>query len=99
MGRSRLLYRVRGVIVEAGSSREDINIINDFSLTSSRSSAVYDTRYPLKGGDGLTAPGSIRAIGESSSTPSRGYPVSGADSKSQEPWVVGGGGCRGVGWC
>jgi len=42
-------------------------------------------QYPLKGRDGLTVPGSTRAIGESSSTPFRGYSISGAGGKSQEP--------------
>ena len=51
----------------------------------------YTTRYPLKGRDGLTVPGSTRAIGDSSSIPFRGHPVSGADSKSQKP-------CGGQGW-
>ncbi len=49
--------------------------------------------YPLKGRGGSAVPGSTRAIGDSSSIPFRGYPVSGADSKSQKPWVGQGGDC------
>ncbi len=48
-------------------------------------------QYPFEGRDGLTVPGSTRAIGDNSSIPSRGYSVSGADSKSQKP-------CGGQGW-
>ncbi|MBA7654113.1 hypothetical protein ES703_61988 [subsurface metagenome] len=60
-------------------------------MTTASTKENNTTRYPLKGRDGLTVPGSTRAIGDSSSIPFRGHPVSGAGSKSQRP-------CGGQGW-